>query len=222
MQPELSSQEIRSLVNQFQKSNNMNILLPVIKQLHDMVRQQARRYPQTGSVGTEDLMCRGNDAIFDAAMLYNPDSQLDFEHFVFSYIHNAIRDFYNQEHSCISRPKRSKVEMYFNSFDSYIIDEDGDQNRYDQRTMEDNLLSYQPDIDPVDYRYIYEALNTLSPIEQQIIRAIFGFDKDPVTIEQLALEMNSSIDRIQNILIRAKRRLAVRMQRPTNYVPKLN
>jgi len=210
----LSSSQIRSIVSQYQNSGDQNLMLPVIHTLSDMIDELSRRYPtQAGAVETSDLVLEGQMAVISAAELYDIDSQLDFQHFVFDHIRNAIRAFFNSYSMPVTRPPRSRKQLYFDSLDANIIHGDGELIDAEQYTREDNLLTMPVELDPVDYSYVHQALSTLTPIEQQVITLLYGLDDHkPLSEAAIAGRLHTTISRIHGIRMRAQRKLNIRMR----------
>jgi RNA polymerase primary sigma factor len=57
---------------------------------------------------------------------------------------------------------------------------------------------------------VADLLEELPPREQKILRMRFGFDGDPMTLEEIGKKIGLSRERIRQIETKAKRRLRAR------------
>ncbi|MFQ5912028.1 MAG: RNA polymerase sigma factor RpoD/SigA [Nitrospinota bacterium] len=93
---------------------------------------------------------------------------------------------------------------------------DGDDTRYLDLLESKDMPSVEEDLARSSLaREVNALLKELSPREQAILRMRFGFDGEPMTLEEIGKKIGLSRERIRQIETKAKRRLRARARMKT-------
>ncbi|MBR0424653.1 MAG: RNA polymerase sporulation sigma factor SigE [Clostridia bacterium] len=166
----------------------------------------ARKFDNTG-VATEDLISIGTIGLIKAIETFKPDKKIKLATYAARCIENEIL-------MHLRRTTKLKLEV---SFDEPLnVDWDGNE------LLLSDILGTDPDIvsrdleDSVDRELLYQALDTLTDRERNIISMRFGLENDrPQTQKQVADAMGISqsyISRIEKRIIKQLKHEILKMQ----------
>lgn len=207
----LTEQQIRSLVSQFQTSKNPRVLQPVIIQFRDMAVTFALKKLKHNDLYFDDLVQEALLAITVAATKFDLTLNTPFMDFVPIYMKQAIREFFNTYSQPVTKPKSHDFLLPIDDLEQFVIDGDGEE--FENKQLPECLVVYPPDIEPDETCIkLRNRLTTLSPFEQQVIKASFGFDNQtPMDDKQLAHHLHTTTERIRHTRSEALNKLHFRL-----------
>jgi len=200
---------IQALVEKFQATGNQKCLTGLFHQLEQLLYHEALRYDAHRATTTEDLLEIGRLKIFDMAKTYDLTNPIPFEKLIQGPIHDAMREEYNRYKNayCISR--RSEEESITVGCDTYLINDDGEMFENPEinraKALMEKLLQPDAILDQVP-----KALSTLSQQERQIILLSFGIECNPKEDQDIAKQLQITINQVAQKRARILRKLHFR------------
>lgn len=210
----LSEMQLCTIVRQYQLSNNLNDLLPVVNSLYGLICCIARKRPEQGAVQLEDLVQEGILGLFLAAKEFQPQTSNSFTSFARNYIADAIRTFYTANSLPVSRPAYSGTQLSIESIDSYTYDTFDNEENEPAPILPQTLISRFTDNDSEQcFSALQQALDTLSPLERKLIDLSVCDDTDDCSI---ARQFNITLLRLRQIRNHTLRKMQLLMQSAMN------
>ena len=178
-----------------------------IRQHDRLVRVIVNQF-KVANVDPEDLMQEGRIGLIEAAKRFDPSRGIQFASYASWWIRKYINMAILQYNNVVAIPQRTPelATQKRRSMDAIVDVEDGDCITY-QETITDGTYAEQLIIEQEEktewHERLQKAISHLSQREQQIIEALYGLKSQPLTTEELAIQMGTSPNRIRRVHERA-------------------
>ena len=190
----------------------MEINNQFIKQHDRLVRVIVNQF-KVANVDPEDLMQEGRIGLIEAAKRFDPARGIQFSSYaswwIRKYITMALQEYGNTIH--LPQHDRVAVDICISmSFDDILYIEDGDPITFAD-TITDGTYAEQQMIEDekknAQKKKCQELLAKLSPQERKVIQGLYGFEGEPKTTQQLAIELGVTQEWIVDLHNRALKRM---------------
>ena len=163
-----------------------------------IVRCIVRQFGKTNF--TQDLMQEGYIGLVEAAKRYDPATGVQFDSYASWWIRKYVREYIIRHGQTVSLPFTNKdvFDHITQDVEAACYEEDGDVITFadmltDGATTETDLIRQE------EHQRLKEAIEKLSPREQQIIRQIYGIGCKVVPMKEIAKGLGLSYDRVKKL-----------------------
>ena len=153
-----------------------------------IVRCIVRQYGKTNY--TNDLMQEGYIGLVEAAKRYDPTTGVQFDSYASWWVRKYIREYMlnNSQIVRLSVKTKDYLRPITEDIETPLYAEEGDVIRYadiltDGATVETDLIKQE------QHQWLREAIEKLTPREQQIIRQIYGIGQKKLSQAQIAQQL---------------------------------
>lgn len=210
--PELSHEQVNTLIEAYQTTGNITTRNKVVEAHLLYVISVAKQY-QTATIELSDLIEEGNLGLIEAVEHYDPTVEVPFILYASYWMRKYITAFIHRYKHCVTRPLYQDIDIYTNSLDGSSREEDDD---YAAENSIRDLQSEQSHSFRNDAirRAVYQALDTLSDKEAQVIRLSFGIGCNPEPDTVISKRLNiSSEERVRQLREQALCKLEYRIDK---------
>lgn len=198
--PVLKNEEIVRLHEQYKSGDNA-AYDKIIRHNIRLVMKIAHEYTGYG-LSLEDLIAEGRIGLVQSVDLYDPKKNTKFSYFASFRIRKLIRMALDRSHG-VKHGKWYRVKEHDkkNLVTTSLNEKIGDGETEFAESLTDMRFSPAESCEHNDtLKAMMEMLDTaLEKREREILRLRFGFDGEPLTLEDIATKMNVSHERIRQI-----------------------
>ena len=163
-----------------------------------IVRCIVRQFGKTNF--TQDLIQEGYIGLVEAAKRYDPNTGVQFDSYASWWVRKYVREYMlnNSQTVRLSVKTKDYLRPITEDIETPLYAEEGDVIRYadiltDGATVETDLIKQE------QHQRLREAIEKLTPREQQIIRQIYGIDCKAVPMKEIAKGLGLSYDRVKKL-----------------------